>query len=74
VIVYLIGGITLGPLWLRAGRAHARALRASADLMATKQAITGLARRTVAEWMAVVRVAGLLVLIGIVVVAMVVNR
>jgi ABC-type transport system involved in cytochrome c biogenesis permease subunit len=73
LIVFGLGGLVGGPLWIRIGRHHARALRASRDLLATKQAITGLARKTFDEWARVFRAAGVIVIVGIVVVAMVVG-
>ncbi len=73
LIVFCLGALFGGPLWIRIGRHHARAVRASADLLGAKNAITGLARRTVYEWTRLIRAAGLIVILGIVVVAMVVG-
>lgn len=55
VVVFLIGSFAGGPVWVRIGRHHARALRAYHDLQASRQAITGLARRTVDEWVGLVK-------------------
>lgn len=60
VAVFLLGAATSGFLWIRLGRAHARALRAWRDFQATKQAIKGLLRKTVGEWATAVKV-GLIV-------------
>jgi hypothetical protein len=74
VVVFLLGGLAFGPLWLRVGSGRARALRAVRDLRAARDAISGLIRRTVSEWVGVVKAAAWLVAIAVVVVVLVMHR
>lgn len=73
VVVFLLGGLAFGPLWLRVGSGRARALRAYRDLIATRDAIRGLVRRTVSEWVGVVKAALWLIAVAAVVVVLVVH-
>jgi hypothetical protein len=73
LIVFILGGLAFGPLWLRVGSGRARALRAYRDLIATRDAIRGLLRRTVSEWVGVVKAALVLVALAAVLVVLVVK-
>jgi hypothetical protein len=73
VVTFLIGAFMGGPIWIRIGRHHARALRSYHDLQATRQAMTGLARRTFDEWVGLVKKLIVLAAVAAFVVAMTVS-